>query len=63
VTHSYRITVFPVRPMMWLACRIFPQHTDMRPQMLQNLEALRRQTKSFGTLPGTPRDWKRRALT
>lgn len=53
VTHSYRITMLPTRPMMWLACRIFPQHTDMRPQMLQNPEALRRQAKSVGTLPGT----------
>jgi hypothetical protein len=63
VTHSYRITMLPARPLMWLYCRIFPQHTDMRPQMLQNLEALRRQTESPATPPGTPRDRKRRALT
>ncbi|WP_020106109.1 hemerythrin domain-containing protein [Nocardia sp. 348MFTsu5.1] len=43
VTHSYRITVLPARPLVWLYSRVFPQHTDMRPQMLQNLKALRRQ--------------------
>ncbi|MFC0453841.1 hemerythrin domain-containing protein [Rhodococcus jostii] len=43
VTHSYRITALPARPLLWLYCRIMPQHTDMRPQMLQNLEALRRE--------------------
>lgn len=49
VTHSYRITLLPARPLLWLYCRIMPQHTDMRPQMLQNLEALRQQTTSrFG---------------
>jgi hemerythrin-like domain-containing protein len=43
VTHSYRITVLPPRPLVWLYARLFPHHTDMRPQMLQNLEALQRQ--------------------
>lgn len=46
VTHSYRITTLPARPLIWLYSRLMPQHTDMRPQMLQNLEALRRQAES-----------------
>lgn len=44
VTHSYRITTLPARPLIWLYSRIMPQHKDMRPQMLQNLEALQGQT-------------------
>ncbi len=45
VTHSYRITRLPARPLVWLYSRIMPQHKDMRPQMRQNLEALRRQVE------------------
>jgi hypothetical protein len=41
VTHAYRITKWPIRPMKWLYGRLFPQHRDMRPQMRHTLEALR----------------------
>ena len=44
VTHSYRITTLPARPLIWLYSRLFPHHTDMRPHMLQNLEALQKLT-------------------
>lgn len=44
VTHSYRITELPARPLVWFYSRAFPQHTDMRPQMRHNLETLRRIT-------------------
>jgi iron-sulfur cluster repair protein YtfE (RIC family) len=63
VTHSYRITALPARPLWWLYRRIFPQHADMRPQMLQNLEALRRQTKNTGTPTVPSKEQERRALT
>ena len=43
VTHSYRIDVLPYRPLLRLYSRLQPQHQDMRPQMRQNLEALRQQ--------------------
>jgi iron-sulfur cluster repair protein YtfE (RIC family) len=55
VTHSYRITVLPARPLWWLYRRIFPHHADMRPQMLQNLETLRLQIKSPGGRPDADR--------
>jgi hypothetical protein len=41
VTHTYRITKWPVRPLQWLYARMLPQHRDMRPQMTHTLEALR----------------------
>jgi hypothetical protein len=41
VTHSYRITTWPVGPFKWLFGLLYPQHRDMRPQMSQTLEALR----------------------
>ena len=44
VTHSYRIDVWPYRPLGRLYAHVHPQHLDMRPQMRQNLEALRRRT-------------------
>ncbi|MEE2035259.1 hemerythrin domain-containing protein [Rhodococcus chondri] len=44
VIHSYRIDVLPYRPLFWLYARLQPQHRDMRPQMRQNLEALRQQS-------------------
>jgi hypothetical protein len=42
VTHSYEITLLPLRPMRALYGRLIPQHRDMRPQMQANLEALHR---------------------
>jgi hypothetical protein len=45
VTHSYRIDVLPYRPLGRLYAHVHPQHLDMRPQMRQNLEALRQQTE------------------
>jgi hypothetical protein len=42
VTHSYEITLLPLRPMRALYGRLIPQHRDMRPQMHANLEALHR---------------------
>ncbi|MFD6062833.1 hemerythrin domain-containing protein [Rhodococcus wratislaviensis] len=53
VTHSYRIDVLPYRPLLALYSRLQPQHRDMRPQMRQNLEALRRQAHA-GTSTGSP---------
>jgi hypothetical protein len=41
VTHAYRITKWPSRPIKSLYGRFFPQHRDMRPQMTHTLEALR----------------------
>jgi hypothetical protein len=41
VTHSYRITKRPMRPLQWLYGRMMPQHRDMRPQMMHTLESLR----------------------
>jgi hypothetical protein len=43
VTHSYRVTKLPSRPIFWLSRNLFPHHGDMRPQMLANLEILREQ--------------------
>ncbi|PQP24560.1 hemerythrin domain-containing protein [Rhodococcus opacus] len=53
VTHSYRIDVLPYRPLLSLYSRLQPQHRDMRPQMRENLEALRRQARA-GALTGSP---------
>lgn len=44
VTHSYAITLLPLRPMRALYGRLLPDHRDMRPQMSANLEALERIT-------------------
>ncbi|PBC57556.1 hemerythrin domain-containing protein [Rhodococcus sp. ACPA1] len=52
VTHAYRIDVLPYRPLLSLYSRLQPQHRDMRPQMQQNLEALRLQARA-GTLSGS----------
>jgi hypothetical protein len=41
VTHAYRITKMPIRPLQWLYARMLPQHRDMRPQMTHTLAALR----------------------
>ena len=41
VTHAYRITKLPIRPLQWLYARMLPQHRDMRPQMTHTLAALR----------------------
>lgn len=41
VTHAYRITRLPLRPLQWLYGWMLPQHRDMRPQMTHTLAALR----------------------
>jgi hypothetical protein len=41
VTHSYEITVLPLRPFRAISGILLPDHRDMRPQMRANLEALR----------------------
>jgi hypothetical protein len=45
VTHSYDVTVMPLRPFIALYRRIMPQHADMRPQMTANLAALKQITE------------------
>lgn len=40
VTHSYEITLLPLRPMRAVYGALLPDHRDMRPQMRTNLEAL-----------------------
>jgi hypothetical protein len=40
VTHSYEITVLPLRPFRAVFGVLLPDHRDMRPQMRANLEAL-----------------------
>ena len=49
VTHSYRIDIWPYPPLGRLYAHLQPQHLDMRPQMRQNLEALRQRAHA-GTL-------------
>jgi hypothetical protein len=49
VEHSYEITVLPLRPMRALYGRLLPHHRDMRPQMAENLAALRRQLDDAAT--------------
>jgi len=51
VTHSYRITKWPVRPLQFLYARMLPQHRDMRPQMTHTLEALRAELESDAAGP------------
>ena len=41
VTHSYEVTMLPLRPFMALYRRAMPQHADMRPAMQHNLDALK----------------------
>ncbi|PBC52468.1 polyketide cyclase [Rhodococcus sp. ACS1] len=55
VTHSYRIDVLPYRPLLSLYSHLQPQHRDMRPQMRQNLEALRRQAHADTATRSLPR--------
>lgn len=43
VVHSYRVVQPPLPPFQAVYGVLLPQHRDMRPQMLQNLQALRRQ--------------------
>lgn len=40
VSHSYEITVLPLRPLRAVYGRLLPDHRDMRPQMAANLAAL-----------------------
>ncbi|MFC9552584.1 hemerythrin domain-containing protein [Rhodococcus sp. NPDC056960] len=54
VTHSYRIDILPYRPLLSLYSHLQPQHQDMRPQMRQNLEALRRQARDGTLVSGAP---------
>jgi len=42
VTHSYHVTLLPLRPFLALYRRAMPQHADMRPAMRHNLAALSR---------------------
>ena len=51
VVHSYEITLLPLRPMRALYGRLLPHHRDMRPQMAENLAALRRQLEGAATRP------------
>ena len=51
VVHSYEITLLPLRPMRALYGRLLPHHRDMRPQMAENLAALRRQLDEAATRP------------
>ena len=46
VSHSYEITMLPLRPFWVLYGRIFPHHRDMRPQMSETLEALKKSLES-----------------
>lgn len=41
VTHSYEITMLPLRPFRALYGWILPHHRDMRPQMAETLLALK----------------------
>jgi hypothetical protein len=41
VTHSYEVTLLPMRPFLALYRRLMPQHADMRPAMTDNLTALK----------------------
>lgn len=51
VVHSYELLRPPLPPFKLLYGVLLPQHRDMRPQMAQNLEALRRQLEP----PAAPR--------
>jgi iron-sulfur cluster repair protein YtfE (RIC family) len=54
VTHSYDVTLLPLRPFLALYRRLMPQHADMRPAMTRNLAALRQiaeSTEPAGTAP------------
>lgn len=48
VTHSYRITRFPLPPFKLLYGWILPHHKDMRPQMQHTLEALKQAVEGQG---------------
>ncbi len=41
VSHSYDVTLPPLRPFLALYKRVMPQHSDMRPAMTDNLAALK----------------------
>jgi hypothetical protein len=41
VSHSYDVTLPPLRPFLALYKRVMPQHSDMRPAMTENLAALK----------------------
>jgi hypothetical protein len=41
VTHSYDVTLPPLRAFIALYRRVMPQHFDMRPAMTDNLTALK----------------------
>ena len=46
VRHSYEVTLLPLRPLRAVYGVLLPHHRDMRPQMLENLTALRDQLAS-----------------
>ena len=43
VRHSYGVTMLPLRPLRAVYGVLLPHHRDMRPQMVENLTALRDQ--------------------
>ena len=46
VTHSYEITMLPSQPFRSLYGWVLPHHRDMRPQMAETLEALKKSLES-----------------
>jgi hypothetical protein len=49
VTHSYDITMMPGRLFQAVYGRLLPHHKDMRPQMAETLENLKRSLESVAT--------------
>ena len=43
VVHAYEVVLMPVRPARFLYGLMLPDHRDMRPQMQQNMDALKDQ--------------------
>jgi hypothetical protein len=57
VSHSYEVTLLPLRPFLALYKRVLPQHSDMRPAMTDNLTALKQiaeHENAAQRLTGTP---------
>jgi hemerythrin-like domain-containing protein len=53
VTHSYHVTLLPLRPFMAFYRRAMPQHADMRPAMTDNLTALKQIAENTSLQPAT----------
>ncbi len=51
VEHSYDITMMPGQPFLAVYGLVLPHHRDMRPQMWENPEALRRQLAGTASMP------------